>query len=520
MAEQEIKELRKTVLAMVAELDATQEESGMLYAAINTATDTEQLQNIMGQINEMIARVNEDQSDQIINLINEQLGIVRIDGKSEFLILDEKRWTKGKLFDTHSNSKDAKGWLSRMGIPVTTTVMVDGKAKQIDEFERWFNSPKAISFEGITYKPNADKCVDGHLNMWRKSDLEPIKGNKHQHYLDFLKEVIANDNEDDFNYLVNWLAHMVQKPEVLPKAAIVLHGKQGTGKGTFTEVIEYLVGKRNYASDVRTKDLMGSFNSAVLNKICVNVNEATFSGNHEQVENMKKYITEREIIGEQKGREAVHYPNYARYVISTNNVKWGHLDSDDRRFMIYEPSDKYKSNAEYYDAIRNDLYENGGINNLLDHLMNVDISAFDTRRFPAQRERGLDTLNESLKRDSGLHFLYDLASMGSIESMGVDIECGNRVNFTELHKVYLDTAPRYSNTLARNQFSSFLTLNGMEPFRHNNKTWVNILDVNDLRDTLQTKYFSKWKMPWPAIKNSSVPVGNRVEMIKPKLSIV
>ena len=62
-------------------------------------------------------------------------------------------------------------------------------------------------------------------------------------FSDFIKRIICKCDADKFDYVVNWLAFLLQKPNELPEVALVLMGGQGTGKGTFTRPLLQIAGQ-------------------------------------------------------------------------------------------------------------------------------------------------------------------------------------------------------------------------------------------------------------------------------------
>ncbi|KAA6354026.1 MAG: hypothetical protein EZS28_050447, partial [Streblomastix strix] len=55
--------------------------------------------------------------------------------------------------------------------------------------------------------------------------------------LDHIKQVIANDDNAVYEYILNWFASIVQHPEIQTRVAILLRGGQGCGKNSFTDLL-------------------------------------------------------------------------------------------------------------------------------------------------------------------------------------------------------------------------------------------------------------------------------------------
>lgn len=67
--------------------------------------------------------------------------------------------------------------------------------------------------------------------------LDCIDLDKIQMFLDFVKDVIANENDEVYEYILNWCALMFQNPGKKSLVSIMLKGLQGSGKNSFTNIL-------------------------------------------------------------------------------------------------------------------------------------------------------------------------------------------------------------------------------------------------------------------------------------------
>lgn len=93
-----------------------------------------------------------------------------------------------------------------------------------------------LSWSGKNYKPGGvgfypvpDKCPDDVFNLYEGLALEPIEGDCTV-YLNHLLQVVCAGNEEAYQYLIQWMAHIIQKPDEKPSVAIVMKSVPGTGK--------------------------------------------------------------------------------------------------------------------------------------------------------------------------------------------------------------------------------------------------------------------------------------------------
>jgi hypothetical protein len=106
----------------------------------------------------------------------------------------------------------------------------DGEPTRVDLGSFWVRHPRRRGYRGIVFMPN--KTVPDYYNLWRGFKVRPCKGDWSL-MQDHIEEIICANNPELCEYILGWLAFAVQRPDQLPEVALVLRGKQGTGKGIF-----------------------------------------------------------------------------------------------------------------------------------------------------------------------------------------------------------------------------------------------------------------------------------------------
>ena len=216
-------------------------------------------------------------------------------------------------------------------------------------------------------------------NLWRGFAILPIKG-QIDLYLEHVRDIICDGNPDVFEYVINYLAHMVQKPKELPEVAIVLQGLHGVGKGRFLAPFQTILGC-HFKEFTQLKQLLGQFNSHLGDVLMLHANEATWGGNKQQEGALKAMITEKLVAYEAKFRGIEMLQNYKRLIISSNNDWVVPVALTERRFLVLNPSEKRRNDHAYFNALTKEI-ENGGSAALLYYLLNHNISKFNPRVMP------------------------------------------------------------------------------------------------------------------------------------------
>jgi hypothetical protein len=197
--------------------------------------------------------------------------------------------------------------------------------------------------------------------------------------LGHVKNIICSGNEIYYFYIRKWLAHLIQKPWIIG-AAIVLRGKQGTGKGAFVNALGKLLGP-HYAPLVSLDHILGRFNSHLKNAILISADEAVWCGQRKELGMLKALITEPKFFIEAKGKDGHWIDNYKHLIVSSCENWAVPLDPDDRRFFVLDISSEKKEDVEYFNAFYHQL-DHGGHEALMYDLMHEDLNGFDPKIMP------------------------------------------------------------------------------------------------------------------------------------------
>lgn len=249
-------------------------------------------------------------------------------------------------------------------------------------FELWMKNLSRSSYHGVVFDPsgNADSRF---LNMWSGFEIEPIVGDdKLGRIMWHLLNVVCNGNNDHFNYLLAWMAHIIQNPNKKTGVCVVLKSEaRGTGKSTVSVLMEKLLGQ--YAMRIQdSKHLLGSFNSHLANKLFVTIEEAFWSGSNKDAGKFRTLITDSSMTIEAKGKDAIEVDSYHRFLLCTNNDWAVPAQQQERRFFVLEVSDCKKQDNEYFRALHNDIDSPETIGQFFNFLKRYDISTYNLHKAP------------------------------------------------------------------------------------------------------------------------------------------
>ncbi|PZP83383.1 MAG: hypothetical protein DI582_11080, partial [Azospirillum brasilense] len=126
------------------------------------------------------------------------------------------------------------GTFSLLGMPDFS--LANGKKKihydgsNRDITEAWImNDDRRKYPQGIVFRPDGD--VAGAYNLFQGWPLRSAEGDCPL-ILRHIREVICNNDPIIFKALMQYLAHMIQRPAEKPRYCLIIGGKKGTGKDT------------------------------------------------------------------------------------------------------------------------------------------------------------------------------------------------------------------------------------------------------------------------------------------------
>ncbi|REK56665.1 MAG: hypothetical protein DWQ49_09855 [Bacteroidetes bacterium] len=330
--------------------------------------------------------VKANKYDELVEKMNKTYAIVMVGGKIRILReKSELSQATGECYDL-LGKEDFKTLLQNDTIEVADA---KGRVKNISVANIW------LAHGGRRTYPNGmglfpEGAPLGWYNTWTGFSVEPIKG-QCDLFLDHVKEVICNGNVDYYNWVIDWCADCIQDPSNPKGTAIVLRGEEGAGKGTLANTIGQLFGS-HYRHLIDDSHLLSNFNAHMIDALFVFADEITWGGNIKTSGKLKGMVTEKYLIGERKGVDAVGYRNMIHMMIASNSSWVIPAGTNSRRWFVLDVSDKKVNDTSYFNAIQDEL-NNGGLEALLYYLLNRKITnnlrrALETKALQEQRARG------------------------------------------------------------------------------------------------------------------------------------
>jgi hypothetical protein len=261
----------------------------------------------------------------------------------------------------------------------TKVVVMGGKGKPIEvPLGRWWlNHPMRRQYANMVFAP--EKESEDCYNLWRGFQCEAIEGDCGL-FLNHIKDNICDGVDRHYNYLICWMARAVQKPDSPGETAVVLRGKQGTGKSFFAKTFGSLWG-RHFLQISNPKHLTGSFNAHLRDCVVLFADEAFYAGDKKHESILKTLVTEETFEIEYKGVDMEIGPNFTHIILGSNSDWVVPVSGEDRRYFVLDVAATHMRDYDYFDKLSKQI-NSGGREALLYHLKNLDLTQFQVRDVP------------------------------------------------------------------------------------------------------------------------------------------
>ena len=320
--------------------------------------------------------------------------------------------------------------------------------------DKWLKDPAMRTYTKVSTEASADPTVfvlpdpPAPIFVHQTYTCEPNKDALT--VFDEFLNILTNRKLAIKEYILNWCAHLLQKPLDLPGVALIFIGQKGVGKDTFGDFVgNHLIGTtyfQNYSNQMQYFDKHDTFKA---NKFLIKVEELSQKIFSDETNDnyFKSSITTQTISINPKRGTPYEVKNYSRYIGTTNHSNALNVQQNERRYVFSVVSPEKMKNHEYWNRVRTILFNPEGAQAVATMLMERDITKFDVRVLP---------------ENTYLKHIQD-ETVDSVQRFMEQID-GGEYTGTLLYQTYRDycTAeglPIYSNTKFSTQLL-FLSENG------------------------------------------------------------
>jgi hypothetical protein len=341
----------------------------------------------------------------------------------------------------------------------------DAQPETFHFFGTWTDDTNSRSYDCLVCDPSQKSIYTGpnDLNTWpgfTASSIPPILDLGVVQALvepitSHILKIVVNGVQDHADWFLDWLANIVQRPELKTQVPIVISGKQGVGKGIIIDFFREFVLGLTVSAQIQnpSQDLFSRFANQHVNKVLIQIDEG--DGLAKYADHLKNLTTASHINYEIKGVMSLTTRNYLNIIITTNHERPVLVETSDRRFVLFKASDVNLGNTSYYSDLGRHLRLPQVARAFFQFLMARDLTKY-VDHFQSSRpmtEYYLQTRKNSI---SVLHkFISSLINSQKYTSTPADrAEVSTVAIFKDF--IYFLEQGRFQNTMTSSVFSSKL----------------------------------------------------------------
>jgi hypothetical protein len=231
-------------------------------------------------------------------------------------------------------------------------IKVGDNDKVVNPFDIWCKNRFRSGVERIDFDPT--NRVPNIFNLWQGYVItEGVESGAHhdQPLCDHIKRVWCRDIVNHYEYVMNWLAWVLQRPDRKVGVMISVKSRQGTGKGIVLSVMKMIMngdrpcGPMSQVSNVES--ILGAYSYGIEGKTLINFDEAYWGGNKKLEGQVKSLITEQTQEIRKKFKDPFFIKNTTAFITTTNSLYFTPITADDRRNFCLD------ADSDFTDALEN-----------------------------------------------------------------------------------------------------------------------------------------------------------------------
>ena len=163
--------------------------------------------------------------------------------------------------------------------------------------------------------------------------------------LTHIRTAWCSDNMEQFNYVLNFLAHTIGGRKV--RKAIYMQTGEGIGKGVIIDMLKQILGERMHKTN--NIETILHYTKPLEGRLLINVDEMPHNRDFRATsDKMKSLVTERVFDCRKMHAVAYEQVNTFNFIVSTNNDALMFSENNNRRYFFPDISERYKGNFPYF----------------------------------------------------------------------------------------------------------------------------------------------------------------------------
>lgn len=260
-------------------------------------------------------------------------------------------------------------------------------------YKWWQESDHRRMAQDVVFDPT-ECCSPLMLNLYDGFHVEPnIRGAAGCLRIRKHLGLLCNEREDEYLFLLRWIAYPLQYPGAKMATAVVMFGAEGPGKSLLWEqVVRRIYGE--YGTTIGQAQLESQFTGWQSRKLFALAEEVVSREEMRHYKGVLKHLVTGETLQiNEKNMPVREERNHLNFVFLSNSTVPLALDDGDRRYLVLYV-DRVPP-ADYFVRLVEEI-EGGGIEAFYHYLMNLDLKGFGPHTRPPLNEEKQGLIDGSL----------------------------------------------------------------------------------------------------------------------------
>ena len=295
-----------------------------------------------------------------------------------------------------------------------------GGTKKADFLTEWLEDEDRRIYKKLDFIPDRNFKSKTICNLFRGFDYDdydtrPFKRQDFilERFIELIGKIVGNEKQA-LDYVLKYIAHMIQRPCELPSIILLFKSIEGVGKDLMADILGEMLGNGFKYQDNNMDKVFGSFNPFMEKNLILVCNETKSSQGFMHKESIKAHATNKHTTINIKGKSQYDVKNNSRTMIFTNNINPVDISPTDRRFCVFQAINERSSDdfvRPLYELMDGSKKSRNGLYTLFEYFDTLDISDFNirdrpiTKAYKQMKERNVSAFNE---------FMYDIIINGTI----------------------------------------------------------------------------------------------------------
>ena len=268
-----------------------------------------------------------------------------------------------------------KNLLENQRVPM---VDANGRTVMMSVADLWLADENRRTYPmGMGMFPGQPQDHAGYYNMWQGFAVEPCPG-KWGLFKSHIRDIICGGNVEMFEWVMDWMADLVQHPAHPKGVALILQGIEGCGKGTFAAMLGKVFGS-HYKHVTDEEHLVGRFNGHLMDAVLVFADEVTYGGSKKVAGKLKSMVTEKYVLMEKKGIDTIMVKNNVHLLVASNENWVIPAGPESRRWLCLAVLPDRAGDRAYFTALHEQMEQEGGFEAMLHELQHRKVTNNLTR---------------------------------------------------------------------------------------------------------------------------------------------